>query len=530
MKKQLLLLVMMLLPKIASADAVEIDGIYYNLITKAEQAEVISNPDYYSGNIVIPETVNYNDIDYKVTRIGERAFQNCSNLTSITIPNCVTSIGSWAFDGCSGLKSIIIPNSVTTISDYTFHGCSDLTSIEIPNSVTSIGFGAFGGCSGLTSVTIPNSVTSIGSEAFSGCSSLTSVTIPNSVTTIDGWVFKGCTALTSVDIPNSVEELGTGVFYDCTALTSVTIPNNVLSIHEFSFVNCSSLTSVTIGNSIIYIELEAFSNCSSLTSIIIPNSVSFIYGRAFSGCSGLTSITIGSGIQSIAENAFASCSNLSDVTCYAENVPNTSSDAFKDAYINYTTLYVPSSAVNAYKEADPWKNFKEIVSIDGEAPTTQKCEKPTISYVNGQLKMSCATEGVEYVIDITDTDVKRHHDAIITLTATYNISVYATKSGYDNSGVATATLCWIDQQPKTEGITDGVNQIAARPALVKIDNGFITVEGIDDRTNVCIYTSDGKQVGSAVSQNNIATIATSIQPGSIAIVKIGEKSVKVAVK
>lgn len=144
--------------------------------------------------------------------------------------------------------------------------------------------------------------------------------------------------------------------------------------------------------------------------------------------------------------------------------------------------------------------------------------------------MSCATEGVEYVTEITDADVKKHYDAIISLSATYNISVYATKSNYENSETATATLCWIESSPKTEGIVNGVGQIAARPVLAKTDNGFITVEGAEDRTNISIYTADGKQVGSAISQGNIATIATSIQPGSIAIVKVGEKSVKVVMK
>ena len=181
-------------------------------------------------------------------------------------------------------------------------------------------------------------------------------------------------------------------------------------------------------------------------------------------------------------------------------------------------------------EADPWKNFKSIQAIGGSTPGTQKCDKPTISYENGQLKFASATDGAEFISEITDSDIKKNYEATVSLTATYNISVYATKSGYDNSDVATATLCWIDASPKTEGISDGVAQIAARPVLVKTDKGFITVEGIDDRTNVSIYTTDGKQLGSAISKNNIATIATSIQTGSIAIVKIGEKSVKVVMK
>ena len=138
-------------------------------------------------------------------------------------------------------------------------------------------------------------------------------------------------------------------------------------------------------------------------------------------------------------------------------------------------------------------------------------------------------EGAVCQYSITDTDIKAGSGNEVQLGVTYNISVYATKLGYENSETATATLCWIDASPKTEGITNGVAQIAARPVLVKTDNGFITVEGADDRTNVSVYTTDGKQVGTVISQNNMATIATSIQQGSIAIVKVGEKSIKVVI-
>jgi hypothetical protein len=258
--------------------------------------------------------------------------------------------------------------------------------------------------------------------------------------------------------------------------------------------------------------------------------VTSIGEEAFYECSGLTSITIGSGINSIGKTAFASCPELTDVTCYAENVPSTYTNAFKDSYIEYATLHVPTSAVNAYKAADPWKNFKSIVAIDGTTPETPKCEKPTISYENGQLKMSCATEGVEYVTDITDADIKKHYDATISLTATYNISVYATKSGYDNSETATATLCWIDKEPTTEGITDGVAQIPSKAVLIQSEGGILKVEGVDDGTLVTVYTPDGKQAGSAVCRNGAALVGTSIQTGNTAIVKIGEKTVKVIVK
>ena len=171
MKKQILFILMMLLPMVAGAqDAVEIDGIYYELVSKIKEAIVKQKSSgYYSGNVVIPASVTYDGAEYSVTSIGGSAFYNCSGLTSVTIPNSVMSIGNSAFRGCSRLTSITIPNSVTSIEGGTFYGCSGLSSITIPNSVTSIGSSAFNGCSSLTSVTIPNSVMSIEGYTFQDC-------------------------------------------------------------------------------------------------------------------------------------------------------------------------------------------------------------------------------------------------------------------------------------------------------------------------------------------------------------------------
>ena len=491
MKKQLLFLVMMMLPLVASADAVEINGIYYNLITKAQQAEVTSNPNQYTGSIVIPESVNYNEVTYSVTSIGNKAFRDCSALTSIKMPNSVTSIGGEAFAYCIGLTSVTIPNSVTTIIFGAFAGCYSLTSINIPNSVTKIDNEIFSGCSSLTSITIPNSVTSIGGYAFLGCSGLTSITIPNSVTSIGDYAFENCSGLTSVTIGNSVASIGDDAFRQCKGLTSVTIPNSVTSIGSYAFYECYGLTSVTIGSGVTSIGNLAFDG------VDIPTVISLI------------------------ENPFKITGKTSYYRTFSKNT------------FNNATLYVPKGTIEKYKATDGWKDFlfiEEGNGSGGDTPTTQKCEKPTISYENGKLTFSSATDGAVYQYSITDTDIKAGSGNEVQLGVTYNISVYATKSGYDNSDVATATLCWIEASPKTEGITNGVAQIAARPVLVKTDNGFITVEGVDDRTNVSVYTTDGKQVGSAISQNNIATIATSIQPGSIAIVKVGDKALKVVMK
>ena len=431
MKKLLQLFVLMLLPILASADPVEINGIWYNLVPKAKEAEVTRNPnvsDRYTGIVEIPASVTYNDIKYSVTSIGQNAFYECSGLTSITIPNSVTSIGNDAFYECSGLTSITIPNSVTSIGENVFYYCSGLTSVIIPNSVTCIGKWAFYACSGLTSVTIGSGVTSIGASAFEFCIGLTTVIIPSSMTSIGLRTFYGCRGLTSVTIPNSVTSIGGYAFYGCSGLTSVTIPNNVMSIGD-----------------------GAFSGCNGLTSVTIPNSVTSIGNKAFSDCSSLISITIGSAVNSIGEQAFANCDELTDVYSLVEKLTSnrwnldaglyTYPNAFQDSYPQYVTLHVPAVSIDAYHSTEPWSQFKPIVALEGgDTPTIQKCATPEISYANGKLTFTCETEGVECVATITDTDITTHYGNEITLSLKYIVTVYATKAGYENSDVATREI------------------------------------------------------------------------------------------
>ena len=283
----------------------------------------------YTGNVVIPESVEYNGKIYPVTSIDRGAFYNCPDLTSVTIPNSVTSIGSHAFNYCSGLTSINIPNSVTYIGSeafertqwyflqpeglvyagkfaYEYKGTMpDNTEIEIKDGTLGIVARAFAGCSGLTSVTIPNSVKYIGSGAFDETAWYNNQpnglvyagkfaykhkgTMPNNteveikdgtVGIVDG-AFSGCSGLTSVTIPNSVTDIGSYAFSDCSGLTSVTTPNSVTSIGGSAFAGCSGLTSFTIGNSVTSIGEKAFYNCNSLISLTIPKSVTSIGEYAF---------------------------------------------------------------------------------------------------------------------------------------------------------------------------------------------------------------------------------------------------------
>ena len=168
----------------------------------------------YSGSVVIPKEITYDNRKIKVAEIGRHAFKNCSKLNSVTIPNSVKRINWYAFQG-SSIKSINIPNSVTFLGAYTFQKCTKLTSVVIGDGVKSIEHAAFQYCSNLTSVTIGKSVTSLGMYAFGNCSSLTSVTIGKSVTSIGEEAFISCSSLKSVTIPNSVTSIERQAFWGC---------------------------------------------------------------------------------------------------------------------------------------------------------------------------------------------------------------------------------------------------------------------------------------------------------------------------
>ena len=412
--KHILLMVALLLGSLSvSAEVVQIDGIWYNIVKKAAQAEVVydSNSDaYYSGNIIIPSVVEYEGVECSVTSIGDDAFYGCRNLASITIPKSVTTIGGRAFYGCTSLTSITIPENVTSIGYEAFSNCWGFTSITIPESVTSIGNNAFSyctklasitlsksitsigdyvfqNCSSLTAIIIPDGVTSIGNRSFEGCGSLNSITIPKSVTLIGDNAFHACSSLTSIIIPESVTEIGGYAFHACSSLTSITIPESVTHIGEVTFCECSSLTSITIPESVISIGHAAFNSCSGLTSIIIPESVTEIGGYAFYGCSSLTSITIPESVKiidsgtfkdcvnlvsvvlprsitDIEGSAFANCESLLDVYCYAGQVPSAAESIFENSYPEYITLHVPTKSLNDYKATAPWSSFGKFETIE----------------------------------------------------------------------------------------------------------------------------------------------------------------------
>ena len=533
--KGFVMLVVLMLMTTSSAMAQEpkfevIDGFRYLLDSDTKTATLVPKTDgNYSGNIIIPEKVKGNDgVEYVVTTLSESCFKYCSGLTSITIPSSVTSLGKSCFQGCSGLTSITIPSSVTSLGDYCFYDCDGLTSITIPSSVTSLGDCCFYDCSFLTSITIPSSVTSLSDYCFSFCTSLTSITIPSSVTSLGDGCFRGCSGLTSITIPSSVTSLGSSCFEECSGLTSITIPSSVTSLGKYCFNDCSGLTSITIPSSVTSLGQSCFQDCRGLTSITIPSSVTSLGKYCFSGCSGLTSITIPSSVTSLGWYCFGGCQNLE--TVYFKGKKCNSS--YKDLNIPTTSIIkVPTEYLQEYKDAFG-SDYKYIYAWNPDEtgedskPVTQ-CSTPSISYESGKLKFACETTGAKYHYTITDTDIKS--DALsengeVSLSAAYNISVYATADGYKASDKAEATLYRINANLDTG---TNINMVKIRGVVASAHDGIVTLSGLDNGEVVKFYATDGKYLGSSVAANGSASYAVN---ESLVIAKVGKDSIKIAVK
>ena len=235
-------------------------------------------------------------------------------------------------------------------------------------------------------------------------------------------------------------------------------------------------------------------------------------------------MTIGSGVRKIDSKAFAECKNLETVTCLAEGVPETY-DAFENSWIEYSILMVPESALQAYKNSDPWCRFGTIKAIEETEVETKKCETPTIAFNDGKLTFTCATDNVEYISEVTSADFKTFYTGEITLTACYDISVKATKMGYDDSDVAIAKLYWLTSSGSIE--STNVNCVSMRGVAIQSSAGFLTITGLNNNERVEFYEVNGIALGAVNAIDGAVTFFA--KSGSIVIAKIGKESVKIMV-
>ena len=371
----------------------EVDGIYYSVISPTDlTCEVVAGDNKYAGDVNIPSSVTYKSKQLDVISIGASAFEGCTGLTSVTIGNSVTSIGSVAFRGCIRLTGVTIGNSVTEIGRRAFMDCTGLTSIDIPDSVTKIGDSAFSGCTRLTSVDIPDSVTEINYCAFSGCTGLTSVDIPDSVTEIGSSAFEGCTGLTGVDIPDSVTSIGGSAFADCTSLTEVKISANVTELYAYwtsskdnaIFYGCSNIVNLTFNDSVEKLTLdnrkEYHSSVSSFPSPFYSLQLKELYlGREinlkiydsyyiYKYPETLEKITFGPKLSDIGDfyRRISTIPTSAVIYCLNPTPPAFGNDFANSQYIN-NTVYVPKESLEAYQQADGWKNFWDMRAYDPDS-------------------------------------------------------------------------------------------------------------------------------------------------------------------
>jgi len=291
-------------PVVATLEGTYLDFTYtVNIYNTNGVKKTVVNITKYNGSggsVTIPSQIN----GIQVAEIGNSAFEGCTSITGVTIPNGVTFFRNKSFKGCTSLASPTIPDSVSSISSEAFSGCTSITSVTITGAAN-IGERAFQGCTSLTSATISNIDANIYEGAFQGCTSLASITMTAGISTeFLGYIFGASryneqnsyvpASLKTVIIKEQTfnKYIRPNFFYGCKNITSVTISEGILGIGGSAFGSCYSLTSVNIPNSVTSIGSSAFDDCTSLTSIIIPDSVTSIGMFAFSGCSSLVSVTL----------------------------------------------------------------------------------------------------------------------------------------------------------------------------------------------------------------------------------------------
>ena len=604
----------------------------------------------YKGTMPPNTTVVVKD---GTTCIAGQAFEECSNLVSVEIPQSVTSICGYAFKG-SGLKGITFPTSLSYLGESVLRDCTDLIDVEIPayNFVYSY---FCQGCTSLISATLAEGTKTVGHFTFADCTSLTTVTLPSTITTIYGYPFRGCNNLSTVKakmitppsidsevftnrflatliVPEGCKEAyqaaeywqdfkeiiemvsvsgitlsETNVMLDLATNTSITLTATVLPENAMnkSIAWSSSnpdvarvdddgkVTAVGLGQAVITASATDGSGISASCTVTVANQDTpeedtdislldnIIYPRKILIQPG-TTITLSfmmknsadirgflfdlylpegmtaaknskgkfiaalnkgrlpeddehtltiqeladGGIRFICNSQYEEAFTGEQGTILTLQV-NIAEEYYSEYPVVMKAMRLTEIDANTYYEHDYVKK-----TLKGVEPA--KCATPVITYSDGKLRFYCETEGVQFVSTITDEDIKSYDTDEVELSATYTISVYATKTGRPDSDVATGTLCWIEQQPATEGFTDEeavmVKEVKALPVLIQTQGGTITLQGAVEGTPISVYGIDGRMCGSSIAEKGCAMITTSLQPGSVAVVKIGEKAVKVLIK
>lgn len=488
----------------------EVDGICYT-VTSFEDFNVAVDGflSSLSGIVEIPDTVTYNNKSFKVTSI---ASAKGGSIESVKIPKTVTTISNFSD---SSIEYLYIPDNVTSIGKKSFQNCRRLKTIYISQNVNSISESCFYNCENLEKVEwhpIESSI--IYSYAFINCKSLKSFTVPSTCSNVGmgNLVFDGCYSLDTLIIEDGKGQVKFG-YYRWHGSDS--------SLDRGEFMGCP-IRYLYVGRSYEAVKYPRFyvddliigDGVSSLVECPAPRK-SLVVGKSFGDVIGL--------------------SNDKDLEFIKirQGTPPRASGFSNYIYIN-TVLYVPKGSKAIYESTDIWKLFWNILEFeDPEIEViSKKCVKPTINYLHGKITFNSETEGVAFKSSITDSDITSYDSKEVQLGVTYHISVYATKQGYENSEVATATLCWIDAEPYAEGTKeaeDDMAEVRATPVLIQSNDGTLKISGAPKGSQISVFDTSGCQIGFTIANGDITSLDISVKD-NIAIVKIGDKTVKVLIK
>ena len=500
---------------------VETPGSLSSMIASSKKSQIT--------HLTISGTINGSDIKYirEMAGAGYKgtiSSSKCSlEFLDISSASIVSGGDYYAFEhtlatiGYTDKKYYTESNAITP---FMFDDCYKLKTLLLPNTVTIIHANAFWN-SNLVSITLPSNLEKFNCVIPSFYLSEIKISDSNkSFKIIDGVLYSSnlktlyrCPvnyAHSTFCIPEGVENVFASAFYYCNNIKNFEYPSTLksfgyqalawLALDKFRFLP--------------YVEYSILGYYSSINVVEIEDGFSTFDASALGRGSSGSETEI----------------DVSSVIVHSQPPP-TIPDMWHSfgSKVLKGSLYVPKGTYSAYYIAYGWGDFSHIYEIEDDG-SDKKCAKPTISYSNGKLTFKCETDGVTYKSTVTDSDISSYSSDEVQLCVTYYINVYATKQGYDNSDVANATLCWIDVEPKTEGISNNMAQVRANAVLIQTDNGQINITGAGNGTKINAYDIDGNQVGSTISHNGYANLNTNIRPGSIAIIKIGDKSMKVVVK
>ena len=321
-----------------------VDGIFYQIISYSTgRFAYVVHGAGYSGDVVIPSSIDYNGRTYQVTDIRDWAFDGCRHLRSVYIPASIKNIDGNIFEGCdeleriiidpnntiydsrdncnavikgdallSGCKKTTIPSGVTKIGDNAFYGCIGLTSIDLPDEIISIGWNAFEGCTNLRKVNLKEGLSSIGQRAFSDCTNLEEIKIPQSTKSIGDYAFENCYNLERISILGNISELNSKIFSGCNNITKAHFNCKIIQ-KEYSLPEFSALEELSIGDSILTIGKGTFEDYENLKRVVLPKNLKGIGQNAFAGCINLSEITFSDSLKWIGRYAFRNCRSLDSI-------------------------------------------------------------------------------------------------------------------------------------------------------------------------------------------------------------------------